>query len=229
MGDAKVPDSKNQQRPWLYELATKGHPRILAELKEHQPLIVLLSISLVVATFAPAGLSRDLAVGAFGSFLPALLISILVRIAPGGRANGFTVFFFLYLVIGFAALFGAGYFLVSETSLANNLRGLPIISFAFAFLGEDYVKGLKWAVSVQPRRLRIYVFQFLCVLGVVFTVYAAIWILLIGAGLSSTLASFGPVLSLFTLFALFGALAPAFRGLFKPVGSRIRSWLAPGS
>src|SRR5436189_4498209 len=108
MAEAKGPESKKEEGPSLFELATNAHPRILAELKEHQPLIVLLSISLVVATFAPAGLSRDLAVGAFGSFLPALLISILVRIAPGGRANGFTVFFFLYLAIGFAALFGAG-------------------------------------------------------------------------------------------------------------------------
>ena len=208
-----------------------GFPRetlaFLSELRDHQPLIVLVSISLVVAAFAPSGLSRDLAVGAFGTFLFALFISILIRIAPEGRMSGFALYFFLYLFVGFAALFAAGYFLVSESSVASNLRGLPPLALLLSFLSADYFRGWKWAKAIQPRRLRIVIFQYLCGLGVFFIAYVVVWTVLVLGEVPRPAGTFGSFISLLTLIAFFAGLPPVLVvPLLGSVKVRIRSWLA---
>jgi len=92
-----------------------SHSKILNDLKERQPLLLLISVSLVTGTFATNPLVKGLAIAAFGSFLLSALVSFYLTIRTGSERSelvrgilGLTFLLQLLIGIGFLVLAGLG-------------------------------------------------------------------------------------------------------------------------
>jgi hypothetical protein len=121
------------------------HSKLLEAFRERQPFLLLLSVSLLVGTFASDPLVKGFAIAAFGSFLSAVLVSLYLatRIpSKGGKLSlwrepidrilGLTFLIQVLIGIGFLAMAGIG-ILVEASAIA--VLPAPFMLAAFGIFG----------------------------------------------------------------------------------------------
>ncbi len=155
-------------RQMPFERLSTLHSMILQALRDRQPLLFLVSLSLLVATFVADPLAKGFAVAAFGSFLLALLISLFLVFE--GREEAFGRFlgpvFVFQLGMGLLLLVLTGAIIVSEAGTLALLSFIPFWFVLYFSFGALLFAEFRRVSRILPRSRALKLYRISC-LGLV--------------------------------------------------------------
>jgi len=208
----RIPPNPNKAEKIANELQ-RIHGLVLTGLKDSQPLVVLVSLSLVIAAFATNVSSAAVsnAIGAFIAFTAALLLTIAVP--PGLKAPAavtriqYSGLALVALVVGFFMLFTVAQNIAQKFSVANLIVGGFQLVFGaiaevyIAFSSTEIVSRLRRDKPEKWNTLRSY---FVPALGGIYATLTAV----LAIGVSSYIGiSVDPVVGIVLIVAFFALYA----------------------
>jgi uncharacterized integral membrane protein len=141
----------------------------LQALRDRQPLLFLVSLSLLVGTFVDNTLAKGLAVAAFGSFLLALLVSLFLAIK--GREEVYGRFlgpvFVFQLGTGLLLLALTGAIMVSAAGPLALLSFIPFWFVLYVSFGAFLLTEFRRVSRIMPRSRALKLYRISC-LGLLF-------------------------------------------------------------
>ncbi len=146
---------------------------VLRSMQEHQPVIVLASISLAVAAVARDPSTVRFAAGAFVTFLTFLLFSLITPLTTSTRPETaeaetelWNLWLFSLLAVGFLFLGGAGLTLLQQVGFSSSTV-FPILLFGLLIFLPVFLSQYHEADKIRKYTIRLIAFKAVLLLNIV--------------------------------------------------------------